>query len=67
MTHTQYIAEPRAIPEPGSGTPARVTVDVVTSFEAGGITGAEWNSLVERCDAPVYSTWEWQSLWWEHL
>ncbi len=67
MTHAQYIAEHRAFPGPENGNPAKVTVDVVTSFDSGGITGAEWNSLVDRCDASVYSTWEWQSLWWEHL
>jgi CelD/BcsL family acetyltransferase involved in cellulose biosynthesis len=27
----------------------------------------EWNTLLERCEHSVFSTWEWHSTWWKHF
>jgi CelD/BcsL family acetyltransferase involved in cellulose biosynthesis len=26
-----------------------------------------WNSLLQRCDNTIFSTWEWLSTWWKHF
>ncbi len=26
-----------------------------------------WNEVLRRCDHNVFSTWEWQSIWWKHF
>ena len=77
MTTTGHNAGPQAITrQAGSpvnglsdaaGSPAPVSLSISRSFDSGEVTAAQWNSLVALCDAPVYSTWEWQSLWWKHL
>lgn len=55
---------------PGPGLPTgeasgRVETSIVRGFGGSNPTPSEWNDLVARCDGPVYTTYEWQSLWWE--
>jgi CelD/BcsL family acetyltransferase involved in cellulose biosynthesis len=44
-----------------------VTLRVVTNFASPDVGALEWNALADACDAPVYSTFEWQSIWWKHF
>jgi CelD/BcsL family acetyltransferase involved in cellulose biosynthesis len=71
------IVEPGAIPAPGSARPPNgagrpsgdgdVRIRVATDFASPDSGAAEWNDLADACDAPVYLTFEWQSLWWKHF
>lgn len=27
----------------------------------------EWNTLLEKCEHSIFSTWEWHSTWWKHF
>ncbi len=55
---------------PGPRLPTReasgpIETTIVPCFGGSEIAPAEWNDHVARCDGPVYTTYEWQSLWWE--
>jgi CelD/BcsL family acetyltransferase involved in cellulose biosynthesis len=39
----------------------------MTDFASPDPGAAAWNGLAEASDAPVYLTFEWQSLWWKHF
>jgi CelD/BcsL family acetyltransferase involved in cellulose biosynthesis len=43
-----------------------ITIQVITEFVALRELGAEWRSLVARCDASsIFQTFEWNYAWWE--
>lgn len=47
-----------------SGT---VSLDIVTDSRGFDALEDEWNTLLDRCDASVYQTFEWQRTWWKHF
>ncbi len=42
-------------------------VRVVADFASPDVGAREWNALADECEAPIYLTFEWQSLWWKHF
>jgi CelD/BcsL family acetyltransferase involved in cellulose biosynthesis len=52
---------PLAIAEPG---PEVAVVEDAAGFDA---LEAEWNALLERSDASVFQSFEWQRAWWRHF
>ncbi|HLF14991.1 MAG TPA: GNAT family N-acetyltransferase, partial [Bacteroidota bacterium] len=51
----------------GAEIAGNVSVRVVSDFTPPAVTPQAWNALVAASDAPVYLTFEWQSLWWRHF
>jgi CelD/BcsL family acetyltransferase involved in cellulose biosynthesis len=63
MTREHALAAPvREDP----ATPATLTVDTLTSFEAVESIEAEWSSLVDELGQSLYATSEWCRIWWRH-
>jgi CelD/BcsL family acetyltransferase involved in cellulose biosynthesis len=42
-------------------------VHEVRCFEDWSLLERTWNSLLERCDHSIFSTWEWLTIWWKHF
>lgn len=52
---------PRAVPG------GRLEVEVVDDAAGFDALETEWNALLERCDASVFQSFEWQRTWWRHF
>jgi CelD/BcsL family acetyltransferase involved in cellulose biosynthesis len=59
-----------AAPAPAPLAPARrpgLAVEVVESVRGFDALEREWNGLLERSDASVFQSFEWQRTWWSHF
>jgi CelD/BcsL family acetyltransferase involved in cellulose biosynthesis len=59
-------AAPRPAREAPSGRPG-LAVGVVEGARAFDALEREWNALLERSDASVFQSFEWQRTWWSHF
>jgi CelD/BcsL family acetyltransferase involved in cellulose biosynthesis len=66
-TRTQGLAAPSATPAGGAASGPELTAELIGTPEAFDALEQEWDDLLQRSEATVFQSFEWQRTWWRHF